>query len=103
MVFTPTFGNRPDRILGRDDVIEAFISSLKKPVGHPNRSTLVLGQRGMGKTALLLEVAERAADAGFVVARVTANQDMLPEIIEYLQILGAPLLTRQNHRSKASV
>ena len=41
--------------IGRDRVIEQFIDGLREPVGSRNRCTLFLGQRGMGKTALLLE------------------------------------------------
>jgi len=61
-LFQPTFGNRPERYIGRDDVIERFISGLREPVGSRNRCTLFLGQRGMGKTALLLELSDRAKE-----------------------------------------
>jgi hypothetical protein len=87
--FVPAFGNRPEHIVGRDAIIDSFIDGLSKPVGHKQRATLVLGQRGMGKTALLLEIFERAKAKGFVVARVAASQDMLNDIIEYIQIDGA--------------
>ena len=60
-VFQPTFGNRPDQYIGRDGVIEQFMAGLQEPVGSRNRCTLFLGQRGMGKTALLLELSDRAA------------------------------------------
>jgi DNA-binding MarR family transcriptional regulator len=43
----------------------------------------------MGKTALLMELADRAADVGFVVARVSAGDTMLDEILELIQISGA--------------
>lgn len=59
-VFQPTFGNRPEKYIGRDGVIEKFIEGLREPVGSRNRCTLFLGQRGMGKTALLLELSDRA-------------------------------------------
>ena len=63
-VFQPTFGNRPDQYIGRDGVIEQFMAGLQEPVGSRNRCTLFLGQRGMGKTALLLELSDRATRAG---------------------------------------
>ena len=68
MVFQPTFGNRPDQYIGRDGVIEQFMLSLQEPVGSRNRCTLFLGQRGMGKTALLLELSDRAVKVDYVVA-----------------------------------
>ena len=88
-VFQPTFGNRPDQYIGRDGVIEQFMEGLQEPVGSRNRCTLFLGQRGMGKTALLLELSDRATKAGYVVARVTAHEGMPKAIIEQLQLNGS--------------
>jgi hypothetical protein len=42
----------------------------------------------MGKTALLLELADRAGEYGFVVARVTSSEQMLQEILQTIQING---------------
>ena len=80
-VFYPTFGNRPAQLVGRDEVVQDFVDGLMHTVGHPNRATLLIGQRGMGKTALLLEFASKAEDAGYITARVTANSQMLEDII----------------------
>jgi hypothetical protein len=89
VVFQPTFGNRPDQFIGRDGVIEQFMAGLQEPVGSRNRCTLFLGQRGMGKTALLLELSDRAVKAGYVVARVTAHERMAQAIIEQFQLNGS--------------
>jgi len=89
-IFQPTFGNRPNQYIGRDDVIEQFMQGLREPIGSRNRCTLFLGQRGMGKTALLLELSDRAAKEDFVVARVTAYEGMPKAIIEQLQLNGSP-------------
>ena len=88
-LFQPTFGNRPEQYIGRDGVIEQFMEGLREPVGSRNRCTLFLGQRGMGKTALLLELSDRATKAGFVVARVTAHEGMPKAIIEQFQLNGS--------------
>ena len=88
-LFQPTFGNRPQQYIGRDSVIEQFIEGLKEPIGSRNRCTLFLGQRGMGKTALLLELSDRAQKAGYVVARVTAHEGMPQAIIEQFQLNGS--------------
>ena len=90
ILFQPTFGNRPEQYIGRDGVIEQFMQGLSEPVGSRNRCTLFLGQRGMGKTALLLELSDRAAKAGYVVARVTAHEGMPGAIIEQFQLNGSP-------------
>lgn len=89
MLFQPTFGNRPVRYIGRDDVIERFMDGLREPIGSRNRCTLFLGQRGMGKTALLLELSDRAQKEGYVVARVTAHEGMPQAIIEQFQLNGS--------------
>ena len=89
VVFQPTFGNRPDQYIGRDGVIEQFMAGLQEPVGSRNRCTLFLGQRGMGKTALLLELSDRAVKTGYVVARVTAHEGMAQAIIEQFQLNGS--------------
>lgn len=88
-LFQPTFGNRPEQYIGRDGVIEQFMAGLTEPVGSRNRCTLFLGQRGMGKTALLLELSDRAQKAGYVVARVTAHEGMPQAIIEQFQLNGS--------------
>lgn len=87
--FQPTFGNKPEEIVGRDGEIRDFMNGLRAPVGARERATLFLGQRGMGKTALLLEIAERASNAGYVVARVTAIEGMPEAIIEQIQLNGS--------------
>mgnify|MGYP002626693967 CR=1 FL=1 len=88
-LFQPTFGNRPEQYIGRDGVIDHFMEGLREPVGSRNRCTLFLGQRGMGKTALLLELSDRAQKAGYVVARVTAHEGMAQAIIEQFQLNGS--------------
>ncbi len=87
-IFRPAFGNRPDRIVGRDDVLCRLDDSLASYPGSRERATLIMGQRGMGKTALLLEIADRARDAGYVVARVTCGDTMLDAVLDILQREG---------------
>ena len=97
-LFQPTFGNRPEHFIGRDGVIDQFMAGLREPVGSRNRCTLFLGQRGMGKTALLLELSDRASKAGFVVARVTAHEGMRSAIIEQLQLNGSQYFNDEKRR-----
>lgn len=99
-LFQPTFGNRPEQYIGRDGVIEQFMAGLKEPVGSRNRCTLFLGQRGMGKTALLLELSDRAQKAGYVVARVTAHEGMPQAIIEQFQLNGSKFFNDDKRKLK---
>lgn len=97
-LFQPTFGNRPEQYIGRDGVIEKFMAGLKEPVGSRDRCTLFLGQRGMGKTALLLELSDRAQKEGYVVARVTAHEGMPQAIIEQLQLNGSKYFDNEKRK-----
>lgn len=101
--FVPAFGNRPSQLVGRDQEIAWFLQGLAGPVGHPGRATLCLGQRGMGKTALLLEFAAQAAQHGFVTAKATAGETMLAELIEGIQLGGTKHLPKAKRLTGASV
>lgn len=100
-LFQPTFGNRPEKYIGRDAVIEHFIAGLRGPVGARDRCTLFLGQRGMGKTALLLELSDRAQKEGYVVARVTAHEGMPQAIIEQFQLNGSKFFDDDRRKVKS--
>jgi len=86
--FSPTFGFRPQYFVGRDIEISEFMEGLTGAPGHPNRATFFIGQRGMGKTVLLLELAERSREMGFITAHTVAGERMLDEIIEGIQVAG---------------
>ncbi|MDR1184717.1 MAG: ATP-binding protein [Coriobacteriales bacterium] len=100
-IFSPTFGNRPQTIVGRDEAIHDFERGLEGRPGHPNRASFFIGQRGMGKTALLLELADRAKDKGFVVVRSADSAKMLEEIIEGIQVAGASLVKAKDKPLKS--
>ena len=87
-VFIPSFGNRPDQLIGRDGVMDMVIEGLQSYPGSAERAILLVGQRGMGKTALLLETADRAASMDYVTARITCGESMLENLIEILQRNG---------------
>lgn len=93
--FLPTFGNRPTQIIGRDSELAQLEQSLLTPKGSRERCTLILGQRGMGKTALLLELEDIAKQNDYVVARVSHNQNMLDEIVELIQINGEQYISQK--------
>ena len=99
-IFRPSFGNRPSQIVGRDETISTFLRGLDGEVGTRDRALLLLGQRGMGKTALQLEFCDRALEHGFVPARVTAGSYMLDEIIESVQTRGSEFVREKKTRVK---
>ena len=88
-IFRPSFGNRPDQLVGRDETLQEILDGLKSYPGSAERATLLIGQRGMGKTAMLLEIAERAQELDYVVARTTCGDAMVDNLIEVLQRAGS--------------
>ena len=93
--FQPSFGCRPAQIVGRTQMVEEFVEALHEPVGSKARSVFYSGQRGMGKTALLLELAERAEAEGYITARVTAYDGMTRDIIETIQLNGSKYIKEE--------
>lgn len=92
-VFSPSFGNRPTYLVGREAFVNDIVSGFNAMPGSRERAVILLGQRGMGKTVLLWELADRARDAGLVVATPTvASSDMPERIIEKLQDDGERIL-----------
>jgi type II secretory pathway predicted ATPase ExeA len=82
--FQPTFGKNPPAVIGRSDIIDDFIDGLAQDVGDERRATLFIGQRGMGKTVMLNQLAKRARRKKWVVADVTDSQTMLQDILDQL-------------------
>jgi hypothetical protein len=97
----PSFGNRPDDLVGREAAIADFKEGLSGLPGNRSRAMLIIGQRGMGKTALLLEMADIAAASGFVSASVLANDYMLDEILQLIQIGGAKYAGKKSRGVKS--
>jgi len=98
--FLPSFGNKPKHIIGRKAITTTFIESLSHPIGHRNRAMFLIGQRGTGKTTLLLEFAGIATEKGFVTARVAASEDMLDEIVQSIQKNGERFIPKPKQKVK---
>ncbi|MBR2836226.1 MAG: ATP-binding protein [Coriobacteriales bacterium] len=85
-IFSPAFGNRPSQLVGRDVILRQLLDGLMAVPGSKERATLLLGQRGMGKTVLLWEIAETVREKNYVVASPTiVSENMLERIIEKIQ------------------
>ena len=80
--FTPTFGKVPPYMAGRRSILEAMGQALENGPGNPNLSSIIIGPRGSGKTALLACVANEAREHGWVCAQVSAIPGMLEDILE---------------------
>lgn len=80
--FRPTFGVSPAILAGRSRPIEDFRIGLVEGTGSPFRSILVSGARGMGKTVLLNEFEDAAAQLGWVTVRAYPSETMISEMVE---------------------
>lgn len=73
--FSPGAGSPPPELVGRDAVLERTEVLLGRvKAGRPDRSILLTGLRGVGKTVLLNEIERRAAHAGYRVLSVEAHE-----------------------------
>ncbi len=103
-IFSPAFGNRPTYLVGRERVLEDLCAGLESMPGSKERSTVLLGQRGSGKTVLLWELADRAAELGFVVASPTiVSEGMLSRIVEKVQDSGGRYISDSPKVSDGSI
>jgi len=73
--YSPGAGLRPRELAGREREIDAFdILRERAGRGLTSRSVVMTGLRGVGKTVLLNELAERARSDGWIVAKVEAER-----------------------------
>lgn len=85
-IFSPSFGNRPSSLVGRERLLGQLEAGLQTQPGSRERAVVLLGQRGSGKTVLLWELADRMRQRGFVVATPTiVSEGMLERILEKVE------------------
>ena len=74
--FAPGAGQRPPELAGRDREIDAFEIVLERVArGRPERSLVLTGLRGVGKTVLLGELRSMAGRAGWGAGKIEARPD----------------------------
>ncbi len=74
--FAPGAGQRPPELAGRDREIDAFEIVLERVArGRPERSLVLTGLRGVGKTVLLGELRSMAGHAGWGAGKIEARPD----------------------------
>ena len=73
--FAPGAGSRPPELAGRDEIIEsARIALGRVRLGRAEKSQMLLGLRGVGKTVLLNRISELAEDSGYSVVMLEAPE-----------------------------
>jgi hypothetical protein len=78
--FSPSFGTSPPLLVGRQHLIDAFIQGLADGPGAPARATLYTGQSGVGKTALLNAIEDRAHEFGWTVISEDASHGLVDRL-----------------------
>ncbi len=80
--FRPTFGASPLVWAGRATVLTNFERAISGSAGNPDRSILISGSRGIGKTVLLTELKDIAARHGWIVLRASAREKIAESLIQ---------------------
>src|SRR5262245_52613849 len=74
--YTPGAGSRPPALTGRDAEIHAFRILIERVRGgRPEKSLLITGLRGVGKTVLLSAFRDIAESAGFKTAETEVTHE----------------------------
>jgi hypothetical protein len=74
--YAPGAGQRPPELAGRDDQLRAFDIVLQRvAAGRPERSLILTGLRGVGKTVLLNALRSTAVRAGWGTGKFEARPD----------------------------
>ena len=75
--FTPEFGSCPRVIMGRDAIIGEFIDALDNGTpGNQDTFPLLSGSKGIGKTTILVKIADILLEHGFFVYRCVGRTEM---------------------------
>lgn len=81
--FAPGAGAPPPELAGRAEIINSATTALQRiRIGRPEKSQLLLGLRGVGKTVLLNRVGELAEEIGYVAVILEAPEGQ--RLAEYL-------------------
>lgn len=74
--FSPGAGTPPPELAGRSEILnKAIISLARIKSGKPEKSFLLVGLRGVGKTVLLHKIEEIANESGYKSLMIEARED----------------------------
>lgn len=102
--FAPGAGSQPPELAGRKAILDDAEVAIKRAlIGKQNRSQMLLGLRGVGKTVLLNKIEEIATEAGHLTSFIEAPEDrslgemLVPKIHQVLRKLSI----KENAKFKA--
>ena len=88
---------------GRDRLLEEMGRAFEDGPGNPNLSSILVGARGTGKTALLSRIADEARSRGWLAINTVAADGMLEDIIQQAGKAAAHLVDHAPTRSLSAV
>lgn len=80
--FTPSPGASPPVLAGRDDILYDVEVALDSGPAHPDYTMFLVGDRAMGKTAVLRVLEKRAGQRSWMIIAADASTPGLPDRIE---------------------
>jgi hypothetical protein len=100
--FAPGAGAPPPELAGRDEIIQAATIALNRiRQGRPEKSQMLLGLRGVGKTVLLNKISDIGESLGYLSLMIEAPEGQ--RLADYLApaLKGALLKMSRVERAKA--
>jgi hypothetical protein len=101
--FNPSFGEMPDNMLGREQILAKIRNAFDNNLKDPYRTVLFSGARGIGKTILLEKIVEISLEYGFVSVNLTAGNTMLKDLFDQLFERTQHLLSRKRKIKSVSI
>lgn len=101
--FTPTFGTVPEYMAGRDRILGDMGQAFAGGYGNPNLSTILVGARGTGKTALMSCIRDEALRTGWIAIGTTALPGMLEDLYEQAILTTQHLVEQESSRHLTSL
>lgn len=102
--FSPGAGTPPPELAGRQDILEHAMIALERiKNGRSEKSMLLVGLRGVGKTVLLVEIQHLAEQRGYKVALIEAHESRQKKsLAELLALHLRPVLFNLDRGEKMS-
>jgi type II secretory pathway predicted ATPase ExeA len=104
--FSPGAGTPPPELAGRDDILkQALIALARIKRGRAEKSVLLIGLRGVGKTVLLHKISTMAENEGYKAVMIEAHENKsFPELLlPYLRQVLISLDTGEKVSSKVKM
>jgi len=101
--YAPGAGSPPPELAGRDELRSSINTALQRiKIGRPDKSILMVGLRGVGKTVLLDNIREMAESLGVQTLRIEAPEERSLPAILAPQLRQALLRLSLNERARAA-